>query len=66
LEVESVGRKSRNAVVLEERGNTCVSEDAVAYRSRHIVADGSRCIESKGEVGSRAAGSSRSRAPRNL
>ena len=41
----TLSRKTRNAVRVMQRRNTCASEDTAISDSRHIAADGSRSIE---------------------
>jgi hypothetical protein len=45
LEVERLSRKTRNAVRVMQRGNTCAGEDAAISDLQHVAGDGSRSIE---------------------
>jgi hypothetical protein len=41
----TLSRKTRNAVRVMQRGNTCAGEDPAISDLQHIAADGSRSIE---------------------
>jgi hypothetical protein len=45
IESRKAWRKSRNAIRVMQRRNTCVSEDTVISDFQHFAGDGSRCIE---------------------
>jgi hypothetical protein len=40
-----LSRKTRNAVRVMRRGNTCAGEDAAISDFQHVAGDGSRSIE---------------------
>ena len=41
----TLSRKTRNAVRVMQRGNTCASEDTAISDLQHVAGDGSRSIE---------------------
>ena len=41
----TLSRKTRNAVCVMQRGNTCADEDTAISNSRHVAGDGSRSVE---------------------